>query len=174
MIQVAILIGILSVLCIQLGIINIRPIMRLFRRGGISNDYYNDDRAYASREKYRHVSRSKKSRRPPPPQYEDDISVTSDDSIRSDDSVFDHVNQNTNPSQNMSSHMTPLKKLIPANTVPGNIRGADILQRSDVPWQGPNMSSTSDPEVIQRQIMEELGSSRYGGNPSSQLSPVTM
>mgnify|MGYP000274191208 CR=1 FL=1 len=166
MIQVLILVGILIVLCIQLGIINIRGITRFFRRNSLADDYYSDDDAYMARSRGRISRRRAKQRRRPRLPDDDDISVTSDDSL------ITNVSDDDNPKSKTEPFMTPLKNLTStsANDIPGNIRGSDILQKSEVPWR--SAGGSSDPETIQRQIMEELGASRYGG--SSQLTSMSM
>jgi hypothetical protein len=82
------------------------------------------------------------------------------------------VSEDENPKSKTEPFMTPLKNLTAtsANDIPGNIRGTDILHKSDVPWH--SAGGASDPETIQRQIMEELGASQYGG--SSQLTSMSM
>lgn len=166
MIEVFILIGILVVLCIQLGIINVRGIIRFFRRNSIADDYYSDDDAYMSRYRGRISRRRAKQRRKPRLPEDDEISVTSDDSLITNVSEDEHPKSNTEP------FMTPLKNLTStsANDIPGNIRGSDILHKTEVPWH--SSGGSADPETIQRQIMEELGSSRYGG--SAQLTSMPM
>lgn len=166
MIQVLILVGILIVLCIQLGIINIRGIARFFRRNSLADDYFSDDDAYMARSRKVSSRRRQKQRRRPKIQHEDDMSITSDDSLLTNVSEEETTKTKTEP------FMTPLKNLssTSANDIPGNIRGTDILHKSEVPWHSPG--GASDPETIQRQIMEELGASRYGG--SSQLTSMPM
>ena len=164
MIEIFILVGILIILCIQLGLINIRAISRFFRRNSLADDYYSDDELYMARGRISR-RRTKQRRRPRLPE-DDNISVTSDDSLITNVSEDEHPKSKTEP------FMTPLKNLTStsANDIPGNIRGSGILQKSEVPWQSP--SGSSDPETIQRQIMEELGASQYGG--PSQLTSMSM
>lgn len=161
MIQVIILVGILLVLCIQLGIIEIRGVTDIFssRRRRWKDDYP------SRRRRSRHTTTKSRRERP---DTDDDMSVASDDSFGSDISIDD-----VRPPKAASAEasMTLLKNLksSAANTLPGRIQGSNLLQQTNTPW-GSNIAA-NDPEAIQCQIMEELGQSRYGG---AQLTSMPM
>lgn len=160
MIQVFILIGILIVLCIQLGIINVRAITRYFKLQTVSDEYMSDDEEdyipKKSRKRQRRVTPLKNTN----PRDDDNASITSDDSIISETPMRGGQSRGRN-GNGEEPLMTPLNNL---PTTAGSIRGSNILQQTDIPWEHKTSSpDASDPEAIQRQIMEELEASHYSG-----------
>jgi hypothetical protein len=168
MIQVLILFGILLVLLIQFGIINTRFISKFFKRYTVIDDYLSDEESGIESDTEYTRRRQKKKRR-----HKRNTRTTYDNDSDSDDSISDK----------QTSFMTPIGNLVSQNP----IRGSDILQKPDVPWQSTNIPhadenqvvdevADEEAEAIQRQIMDELPPGQFnrplGG--SSQLTAMSL
>ena len=153
MTQVLILIGIVIILCIQFGIIDLKAFFKLFKSD--EDGYASDEEVYSSRRK-RGVKRTRKHRH------------VEDDSDDDQDTHSDYGSGHKNP----RDMFTPLDVLNPVNK---DIRGTDLVDDTGFPWKvtkhSDDNNDENDPDAIQRQIMEELDKSRYN---NTQLTSMSM
>jgi hypothetical protein len=136
---------------------------RFFQGRGYRRSYY-DDEYYMRRRSSKRGRKSSRRYVPPPPadSDNDDMSVLSDLSM-DDESRIDLIPEDSKS----ETYMTPIQNPSKQNK---DIRGSELLQKPDVPWESNSRTNSNEPEVIQRKIMEEISQTKYAD--SNQLSSM--
>lgn len=169
--QTVLIAGIVILLAIQFGFINIKPIMNLFQGSGYESDG-DDDYDDTRRHRKRRTRNHRRHRVVVGEEPEKHIPGTE---IHSHSHSQTHSSQKSRKQTSLEEELMTSLDALPSDIsrkIP--IRGSELTQDQSIPWkQGQNNTSRGysagdDPEEIQMKIMEELESNSMN---HSQLMP---